>query len=80
MKEVKKLIDLGKEKGYLTYDDVNDMLPAELASEVARLALETEDLTDAVCGKVAADCLARLKGKHIKAQKRDERLKIRVAE
>src|SRR5215204_1545860 len=29
LKEVKKLIDLGKEKGYLTYDDVNDMLPAE---------------------------------------------------
>ena len=28
-KEVKKLIDLGKEKGYLTYDDVNDMLPSE---------------------------------------------------
>jgi RNA polymerase primary sigma factor len=28
LKEVKKLIDLGKEKGYLTYDDVNDMLPA----------------------------------------------------
>ena len=32
MKEVKKLIDLGKEKGYLTYDDVNDMLPAESVS------------------------------------------------
>ncbi|MBI4525764.1 MAG: RNA polymerase sigma factor RpoD [Deltaproteobacteria bacterium] len=32
MKEVKKLIDLGKEKGYLTYDDVNDMLPAEIVS------------------------------------------------
>ena len=32
MKEVKKLIDLGKEKGYLTYDDVNDMLPAEAVS------------------------------------------------
>ena len=32
MKEVKKLIDLGKEKGYLTYDDVNDMLPAEVVS------------------------------------------------
>jgi RNA polymerase primary sigma factor len=31
-KEVKKLIDLGKEKGYLTYDDVNDMLPAEVVS------------------------------------------------
>jgi RNA polymerase primary sigma factor len=32
LKEVKKLIDLGKEKGYLTYDDVNDMLPAEVVS------------------------------------------------
>jgi len=32
MKEVKKLIDLGKEKGYLSYDDVNDMLPAEVVS------------------------------------------------
>ncbi|HVO95397.1 MAG TPA: RNA polymerase sigma factor region1.1 domain-containing protein, partial [Terriglobales bacterium] len=32
MKEVKKLIDLGKEKGYLTYDDVNDMLPADVVS------------------------------------------------
>jgi RNA polymerase primary sigma factor len=32
IKEVKKLIDLGKEKGYLTYDEVNDMLPAEVVS------------------------------------------------
>ena len=32
MKEVKKLIDLGKEKGYLTYDEVNDMLPADVVS------------------------------------------------
>ena len=30
--EVKKLIDLGKEKGYLTYDEVNDMLPSDLVS------------------------------------------------
>ena len=28
--DIKKLIDAGKEKGYLTYDDVNDMLPAEV--------------------------------------------------
>jgi hypothetical protein len=59
---------------------LSEILPAQLASEIARLALETEDLTDAVCSKVAMDCLARLKRKHIKAQKRDERLKIRVAE
>jgi len=59
---------------------LSESLPAELASEIARVALETEDFTDPVCGKIAADCLARLKRKHIKAQKRDERFKIRVAE
>jgi RNA polymerase primary sigma factor len=32
IKEVKKLIDLAKEKGYLTYDEVNDMLPADVVS------------------------------------------------
>ena len=30
--EVRQLIVLGKEKGYLLYDEVNDMLPAELTS------------------------------------------------
>ena len=30
--EVKKLITLGEEKGFLTYDDVNDMLPSEVIS------------------------------------------------
>jgi len=28
--EVKRLINLGKEKGYLTYNDVNDLLPPDL--------------------------------------------------
>ena len=31
-REVRNLIDLGKEKGFLTYDDVNDALPAEVVS------------------------------------------------
>ncbi len=31
-KEVKQLIELGKEKGYLTFDDVNDALPQDLVS------------------------------------------------
>jgi RNA polymerase primary sigma factor len=30
--EVKKLISLGKEKGFLTYDDLNSTLPAEVVS------------------------------------------------
>jgi len=30
--EVKTLITLGKEKGYLLYDEVNDLLPSEVSS------------------------------------------------
>src|SRR6266702_3715430 len=30
--EVRQLITLGKEKGYLLYEEVNDMLPAEISS------------------------------------------------
>jgi len=32
IEEVQQLIDLGKEKGYLTYDEVNDILPADMVS------------------------------------------------
>ena len=30
--EIQQLIDMGKEKGFLTYDEVNDMLPASMVS------------------------------------------------
>ena len=30
--EVKKLITMGKEKGFLTYDELNNTLPAEVVS------------------------------------------------
>ena len=30
--QVRQLINLGKERGYLLYDDVNDILPAEVHS------------------------------------------------
>jgi RNA polymerase primary sigma factor len=30
--QVKQLIDIGKEKGFLTYDEVNDVLPPEMVS------------------------------------------------
>jgi RNA polymerase primary sigma factor len=32
MEEVQQLIDIGKEKGYLTYDEVNDLLPPDMVS------------------------------------------------
>ena len=28
--QVRRLINMGKERGYLLYDEVNDMLPAEV--------------------------------------------------
>ena len=33
MDEVKQLIDMGKEKGFLTFDEVNDILPPDIATE-----------------------------------------------
>ena len=30
--EVRQLIQVGKEKGYLLYDEVNELLPAEITS------------------------------------------------
>ncbi len=32
IEEVQQLIDLGKEKGYLTYEEVNEILPADMVS------------------------------------------------
>jgi len=31
--DVKQLIDIGKEKGFLTFDEVNDMLPPDIATD-----------------------------------------------
>ena len=30
--EVRQLVSIGKEKGYLLYDDVNELLPSEITS------------------------------------------------
>jgi len=32
MDDIKRLITVGKEKGYLTYDEVNEALPEDLVS------------------------------------------------
>ncbi len=32
MEDLRRLISIGKEKGYLTYDEVNSVLPEELVS------------------------------------------------
>jgi hypothetical protein len=55
-------------------------LPPEIAGEMASLALEGDNYSDAECAKIAADCLAHMRRKDIKARKRDERSGIRAAE
>ena len=35
--EVRQLIVVGKEKGYLLYDEINDVLPGELTSNPEEL-------------------------------------------
>lgn len=54
-------------------------LSAEINGEIAALVLEGEQFSDTMCVQMAADCLARLKSKYIRARRRDERLKMRTA-
>ena len=57
-----------------------ESLPPELASDIAALSLEREDLTDAECARMAEDCLSHLRRRHLKGLERDLRLAIRAAE
>jgi RNA polymerase primary sigma factor len=47
---VKKLIDAGNEKGYLTYDEVNDLIPREVHSPEDLDDLITTIGTQGICG------------------------------
>src|SRR5258708_22678424 len=46
--EIKRFIRMGKSRGYLTYEEVNDLLPAEIASpellDMLMEALEQNDI------------------------------------
>src|SRR5215472_6937071 len=66
--EVQKLIDIGKEKGYLLYDEVSDLLPPEISSSAEDLddlfsafgtagieVIDTDDQSFAALDKVASD-------------------------
>ena len=43
--DITNLIDTGKEKGYLTYGDVNDMLPEDIST----CADDMDDLLTTIC-------------------------------
>lgn len=69
-----------QERGAIDVSQLLEGLPPELASDIAALSLEREELTDAECARMAEDCLRHLRRKHIEAMKRDLRLAIRAAE
>ena len=56
-KDLQGLVDLGREQGYLTFDQVNDFLPQDVASPTdLRAALESfEDMDIKVLEEVPAD-------------------------
>ncbi|HEX4999744.1 MAG TPA: RNA polymerase sigma factor RpoD [Terriglobia bacterium] len=66
--EVQKLIDIGKEKGYLLYDEVSDLLPPEISASAEDLddlfsafgtagieVIDTEDQSFAGLDKISTD-------------------------
>ena len=55
-------------------------MPPELAHEIAALALEGEQLSDAECVKMATDCLVYLRRRYLKGLERNLRVAIRAAE
>ncbi len=69
-----------QEHGNIDVSRLTQDLPPEIAGEMAALALEGDNFSDTECAKIAADCLAHLRRKRIKARKRDERSGIRAAE
>jgi DNA primase len=68
-----------QEHGKIDISRLTQDLRPEIAGEMTALALEGDNFSDIECAKIAADCLAHLRRKHIKARKRDERLGMRAA-
>jgi RNA polymerase primary sigma factor len=71
-KEVKQLIDRGKQKGFLTYDEVNDALPSDIISSdtIDDLYTTLEDLDIEVVDNPAKLKVSSREGGVIKAEPR----------
>jgi len=63
--EVRKLISLGEEKGFLTYDDVNDILPDVVSSD------QIDDIMT-LFGEMNIDVIDAQKSKKVASKKKSE--------
>jgi DNA primase len=69
-----------QERGKVDVFRVTQKLSPELAAQITALALESETITVADCGKMAADCMSHLRRKHLRNLERNLRIAIRAAE
>ena len=72
--DVKGLIDLGKEKGFLTYDEVNDVLPPEVTSPEAidDIMVLFNEMDIEILGSDAAEKRVARKKEFAEAEERGE--------
>jgi RNA polymerase primary sigma factor len=72
--EFKKLISLGEEKGFLTYDDVNDLLPSDITS--------SEQIDDIIMlfGEKNIDIIDTDKGEKLVVKKSTDEMVVAVKE
>ena len=66
--EVRQLISIGKEKGYLLYDEVNELLPSEITSS-DELDDHFEKITTAL--ERLSERFERLEAAHLDSADRD---------
>jgi DNA primase len=69
-----------QERGKVDVFRVTQKLSPEVAAHVTALALESESIAAADCGKMAADCMSHLRRKYLRGLERNLRIAIRAAE
>ena len=77
---IDEIIREWQERGNIDISQLTQALPDGVASELAGLTLQSEDLSDADCVKMAADCYSHLRRKYLRERERDLRIAIRAAE
>ena len=69
-----------QERGEVDVFRVTQKLSPGVAAQITALALESETIAAADCGKMAADCMSHLRRKHLRGLERNLRIAIRAAE
>jgi DNA primase len=69
-----------QERGEVDVFRVTQKLSPGVAAQITALALESETIAAADCGKMAADCMSHLRRKHLRSLERNLRIAIRAAE